>query len=584
LTAAEQDAVSRLCLCRGGFTRADAQALTGCSLATLARLQQHAFLQYASESGRYQIHEVLRQYGAAQLDADPTRQADAQHRHSRHYCAWLAGQSGRINTAEQERVLVALDAEVENCRAAWEWAVAAGDIASLAAASDALFFYFEYRGRFQEGFDACRISLEQCVCGPTVEAKRLRVRLLTWQGAFRHFLGQYSEAHRLLESSLARVEELASQGIEMPAESACARLRMGDLSKWRNTTEAVALFNASQRLYRLVGDTWGAARALEGLGLEKMISLDPVAAADCYQNAIALQKTTGDPRLRARLHYRLVLSYAFQGLGDESARHFRESMALARSLNIRSLMARTLEEEAAAQCFLGRFAEAFKRGQESLALYQELNHRSPLSKTHLVIANILLHLGDWEGCRAHAELAVALISWEREQGFTLWAHTLYSAVALANGDYGLAKQYGLEAIRLARQTEVRYQNSPAHSAVGVAALLSGDGDEARRYLSESLSYFETGTMLYETLLALLGVAFFLAHCGDEVAAARLYLAIRRYPHIADSVFCQQIVGRELEVLLDRLTPKQRAAAEAVPSPSDLRALAAEMRARLETLG
>jgi tetratricopeptide (TPR) repeat protein len=323
---------------------------------------------------------------------------------------------------------------------------------------------------------------------------------------------------------------------------------------------------------------------LEGLGLEKMISLDPVAAADCYQNAIALQKTTGDPRLRARLHYRLVLSYAFQGLGDESAWHFRESMALARSLNTRSLMARTLEEEAAAQCFLGRFAEALKRGQESLALYQELNHRSPLSKTHLVIANILLHLGDWEGCRAHAELAVALISWEREQGFTLWAHTLYSAVALANDDYGLAKQYGLEAIRLARQTEVRYQNSPAHSAVGVAALLSGDRDEARRNLSESLRYFETGTMLYELLLALLGVAFFLAHCGDEIPASRIYAAIRHYPHIADSVFCQQVAGRHLETLIGRLTPEQLAAVHAAPAPSDLRVLAAEMRARLEAMG
>jgi ATP-binding cassette subfamily B protein len=68
---------------------------------------------------------------------------------------------------------------------------------------------------------------------------------------------------------------------------------MGDLSKWRNITEAVALFNASQRLYRSIGDTWGAARALEGLGLEMMISLDPVAAADYYQQAIALLGSTG---------------------------------------------------------------------------------------------------------------------------------------------------------------------------------------------------------------------------------------------------------------------------------------------------
>ena len=135
------------------------------------------------------------------------------------------------------------------------------------------------------------------------------------------------------------------------------------------------------------------------------------------------------------------------------------------------------------------------------------------------MANILLHLGDWEGCRAHAEQAVALISWEREHGYTLWAHASSSAVALAQRDYDLARQHGLEAIRLARQTEVRYQNSSSYSTIGLAALLSGDQDQARRHLAESLGYFETGTMLYEMLLALLGVAFFLAHQGDELAAA-----------------------------------------------------------------
>ena len=92
--------------------------------------------------------------------------------------------------------------------------------------------------------------------------------------------------------------------------------------------------------------------------------------------------------------------------------------------------------------------------------------------------------------------------------------------------------------------------------VGLAALLSGDRGEARRYLSESLSYFKTGTLLQEMLLALLGVAFFLARQGEAMASARVYIAIRHYPQIADSVFCQQVAGRELEALLARLTPEQ----------------------------
>ena len=583
LSPAEQDAFSRLCLCRGGVSRMDAQALTGCDLATLARLQQQSFLQYASESGRYQIHEVLRQYGAGQLTAAPDRQADAQRRHGRHYCGWLAGRGGRINTGEQTAILAALDAEVENCRAAWEWAAAAGELALLASAADALCFYFEYRGRFQEGFDACRIVLEQDMHEATVEAERLRLRLLIWQGTFSHFLGQSPEAHRLLRSSLARLEELADQGIALPAELACARLRFAELSRWGNVSETQAHLQTSQRLYQSIDDTWGAARALESLGFAWIQKLETVAASNCYRQAIALQESTGDPRLGARLLYRLALSLAMQGEKDESGRYLRESMVLARSLNDRRIVAHVLSEQALAGCFLGSFAEALSRGQESLAIFQDLNARYQLPNVHLIVANSLLHLGDWQCCRAYAEQSAAFISWERQQGFALWAQSLRSAIALATGDYGLARQHGLEAIRLARQTEVRYQNSSAHSVVGLAALLSGDRGEARRYLSESLGYFETGTLLQEMLLALLGVAFFLAHCGDEISAAGLYLAIRHYPQIADSVFCQQIAGRHLDTLLERLTPEQRAAVEAAPAPSDLRGLAMELRVKLEAM-
>ena len=264
----------------------------------------------------------------------------------------------------------------------------------------------------------------------------------------------------------------------------------------------------------------GRSRALESLGFAWIQKLETVAASNCYRQAIALQESTGDPRLGARLLYRLALSLAMQGEKDESVRYLRESMVLARSLNDRRIVAHVLSEQALAGCFLGSFAEALSRGQESLAIFQDLNARYQLPNVHLIVANSLLQLGDWQYCRVYAEQSVALISWERQQGFALWAQSLRSAIALATGDYGLARQHGLEAIRLARQTEVRYQNSSAYSVVGLAALLSGDQGEARRYLSESLGYFETGTMLQEMLLALLGVAFFLARQGDEIAAGQ----------------------------------------------------------------
>jgi len=90
-------------------------------------------------------------------------------------------------------------------------------------------------------------------------------------------------------------------------------------------------------------------------------------------------------------------------------------------------------------------------------------------------------------------------------------------------------------------------------------------------------------MLYEMLLALLCVAYFLAQQGDVIAAGRIYVQIRHQLCIANSVCCQVVAGRHLEALLDRLTPEQLAAVHAAPAPSDLRALAAEMRAKLEAV-
>ena len=263
--------------------------------------------------------------------------------------------------------------------------------------------------------------------------------------------------------------------------------------------------------------TPGARRgALEGLGLTTVLSLDTVAAADYYQQAIALPGTTGDPRIGARLHYRLALAMAFQGRGDESERHFRESMALARSLNDRSLMARILEEQAIAECFLGRFAAALKRGQESLALYQELNDRYPLPNAHLIVATILLHLGDWEGCRAHAEGR-----WRSFPGSESRALPCGRTRSAARSRWPIATMIwpsntGWRPSASLARPKSATRTAPATASVGLAALLSGDPDQARRCLAESLVYFETGTMLYEMLLALLGVAFFLAHRGDEI--------------------------------------------------------------------
>ena len=68
MSEGERDVFQKLSVFRGGFTREAAEAVAGASLHTLAGLIDKSLLRL-KVAGRYDMHELLRQYGAEQLEA-----------------------------------------------------------------------------------------------------------------------------------------------------------------------------------------------------------------------------------------------------------------------------------------------------------------------------------------------------------------------------------------------------------------------------------------------------------------------------------------------------------------------------------
>ncbi len=90
----EQSVFAQLSIFRGGFTRPAAQAVTGATLRQLSRLVNKSFIQFNKQRDRYQIHELLRQYGAERLSRDSELERAVYDRHSTYYCQAL-GESHR---------------------------------------------------------------------------------------------------------------------------------------------------------------------------------------------------------------------------------------------------------------------------------------------------------------------------------------------------------------------------------------------------------------------------------------------------------------------------------------------------------
>ena len=148
LSPEEQRVLGRVSLFRGGWARDEAVAVAGATLPLLAGLVDKSLLRVNAQ-GRFDMHELVRQYAAEQLaasgESDTLRQ--------RHFAAyWQLARSadGQLRGPSAAVWYGRLDAEMGNLRAAWEWALATESFVDAAWLGVALSHFWSVHLNFQE--------------------------------------------------------------------------------------------------------------------------------------------------------------------------------------------------------------------------------------------------------------------------------------------------------------------------------------------------------------------------------------------------------------------------------------------------
>jgi len=257
LTARSRAVMQALSVFRGGFTREAAQQVTGASLRELMALAHKSLLQ-RSTTGRYEVHELLRRYAAERLDESSTASEATHERHCAYYAAALQGWGADLKGARQQAAPAGMDAEIENARAAWNWAVEQGQLQRLDRMIERLCRFYAWRGRLQEGEAACRAAAERLAAPASGDCLRVLVRALAWQSVFNLRLGRIEFANQLLRDSLALLGEPALAGQDAWMETACVLLQMGYVTnRAQITNRPVALLYGDIDDFRKLNRTYG---------------------------------------------------------------------------------------------------------------------------------------------------------------------------------------------------------------------------------------------------------------------------------------------------------------------------------------
>ncbi len=393
LSADEQAVLARLSIFRGGFQREAAEQIAGATLALLSTLQAKSFLR-RMPGGRYDLHELVRQYAAERLHENLEEEAATRNHHSAYYTDFAAAQEKHLKGARQIEALAEISTEMENIRIAWRHAVTHYHIDSVRKPIRAFQSLFEMRGWNAEGqalYSWAAAEL-QTRCDVQVQAetsfKILLAQIQSAQGWCSVTQGRLEEARQLLEPSTATLRSLGAK-----VELVHALHHLGVLD-WQTGAyvRARAAFLEELDLATQLEDRWEMALACGNVAMAAQMLGEHLEALERYQAALAAYRSLEDRRMvAADLSYLGELECKL-GMCAASRASLHESVELSRMIGDRWVLGMALSALGTVTQGEGDIREAVALFQESLALFDQTGERWSTIDTLNRLGSVMLAL------------------------------------------------------------------------------------------------------------------------------------------------------------------------------------------------
>jgi predicted ATPase/DNA-binding SARP family transcriptional activator len=352
LSVEAQTVLAQLSVFQGGFRLEAAQQVARASMLTLAELVDKSLLR-RTPSGRYEIHELLRQYAADQLKQSPSEAEVAEDRHCHYYANFLHHCEKRLESEQQVEAMAELVAEIDNIRAGWAWAIRSGRAvlaATISQYASGLRLLYERRGWFREGaalFKKAgqRLAQERASAPDQFEVDRELAygRVLWQQGFFTQYLAHFEPAKELYAQSLAALQATHApwdQGMVLKylgimawqqGDYAAAKQHLAESADILSTidasvdqaksvlflgivahdggeyNQAEALLRQSLAILQATGELWHVSLTLNYLGRVVNVLGQPKLAQQLWQESLTISRDIGGLAVPARM---------FQHVGD----------------------------------------------------------------------------------------------------------------------------------------------------------------------------------------------------------------------------------------------------------------------------
>jgi DNA-binding SARP family transcriptional activator/predicted ATPase/predicted negative regulator of RcsB-dependent stress response len=426
----ERRVMRQLACFRGGFSAKAATDVVGATLAQLQALANKSLIR-AQENGRYDVHEVIRQYAAGKLAQYPTEAEAVARRHGRYFANFLAGREEAIKSTDYLQARAEIQADVGNVRKAWEWAVAAHSLGDIACSAETLHYYFlNTQGLFNEAAQRFQRAAVQIAARGDGDQESLVGRLLLKAAANRRMLGQLEEASSLAERSLYIFYRQ-----ELEVDVARAASTLGVLRLQQNQKEeALRLAQTAVDQVRELDAPIDLCLCLNNLAYVLAHNGKHVAAISVAEESVALARAIDYPHGELSAMNMLGVYYERSGEVDKAESIFEKLVARCRKTVTRSRLAQALNNLGSLYKKRGEPGKARPLLQESVRLYEAVGQAHYAAFVNVMLGEMAVEQGGYEEARAHCRQALQTAQEIEMPALALNALDLYAQLLRAQGE------------------------------------------------------------------------------------------------------------------------------------------------------
>ncbi len=513
----EQRVLQRLSIFRSGFASDAARMIADASPFFLDALVLKGYLRYDAQQ-RYEIHELLRQYAEQRFRADVTDMEATADRHAEYYLRLVA--TSYIEFAHSKQPIVTVTEELDNVRAAWDWAAAQQRYVLLEHTCHALAAYYEVTGLSLEGERRFGAAAEQVLAIETTMPEQTTARmaggwLSVYQARLLFLQGDYEYAMPMVQS----VVSLSGMLGAAPLEGYALRLLGEMLFTMGQYDDARSVLNQGMQIattHNLPDIAMDCERYLGVLESEQGFVH---AAMPRFEAALQLTQQHGDLRRKARVLNELGIVTLMRGQHYEALTFFEEYLQLTRDL-------REMPDEAVAllnlgSCLseLGRYSEALQHLNRGLQISRDVADKVNESITLENIGRTLTDIGDYDNARGYFDQVFALCSHLNNlqgEGYALYYLGLLHALV---DDYAFAQSFVEQARQIGGRLESQDLLLLTDFLEGRVLMAQGHAHHAVAVYERALAVCMAAERMNRATEAQIGLAHALTVLGDGEQAA-----------------------------------------------------------------